>query len=131
VVDNVRQRTAKTGKPHEPMVTVLAVERVPRERLSQYGVIAARDHLFFPHHLKGGKLKKHRVARVLLFGSREPNIWFDISGTLEKKIKALQSHESQVGRHENFPERIRAMTKNAGAAWDLPAAEAFRYLELG
>ena len=95
------------------------------------GVIAARDHLFFPHHLRAGKLKKHRVGRVLLFGSREPNIWFDISGTLDKKIKALQSHESQVGRHENFAERIRAMTKNAGAAWDLPAAEAFRYLELG
>ena len=94
------------------------------------GVIAARDHLFFPHHLRDGKLKKHRVSRVLLFGSREPNIWFDISGTLDKKIKALQSHQSQVGRHENFPERVRAMTKNAGAAWDIPAAEAFRYLEL-
>jgi len=94
------------------------------------GVIAARDHLFFPHHLRAGKLKKHRVGRVLLFGSREPNIWFDISGTLDKKIKALQAHRSQVGRHENFPERVRAMTKNAGAPWDIPSAEAFRYLEL-
>ena len=94
------------------------------------GVIAARDHLFFPEQLRG-KLKKHRVSRVLLFGTREPNIWFDISGTLEKKIKALQSHVSQVSRHKDFPDRIRAMTKNAGAAWDIPAAEGFRYLELG
>jgi LmbE family N-acetylglucosaminyl deacetylase len=93
------------------------------------GVIAARDHLFFPEQLKG-KLKKHRVSRVLLFGTREPNIWFDISGTIDKKIKALQSHESQVGGRENFPDRIRAMTKNAGAAWEIPAAEQFRYLEL-
>jgi len=95
------------------------------------GVIAARDHLFFPEQLRGGKLKKHRVTRVLFFGSREPNIWFDISGTLDKKIKALQAHRSQVARHENFPERVRAMTKNAGAPWDIPSAEAFRYIELG
>src|SRR5213593_2035760 len=94
------------------------------------GVIAARDHLFFPEQLRGGKLKKHRVSRVLLFGSREPNIWFDISGTLDKKIKALQQHVSQVGGRENFPDRMRAMSKNLGTAWGIPAAEAFRYLEL-
>ena len=93
------------------------------------GVIAARDHLFFPEQLKG-KLKKHRVSRVLLSGTREPNIWFDISSTLDKKIKALQSHVSQVGGRENFPDRIRAMTKASGAAWEIPAAEGFRYLEL-
>jgi LmbE family N-acetylglucosaminyl deacetylase len=94
------------------------------------GVIAARDHLFFPHHLRDGKLKKHRVSRVLLFGSREPNIWFDISGTLDKKIRALQSHESQVGGRADFPDRMRAMAGNTGRAWGLPAAEQFRYLEL-
>ena len=93
------------------------------------GVIAARDHLFFPEQLKRG-LKHHRVSRVLLFGTREPNIWFDISGTLEKKIAALQQHVSQVGGREGFPERMRAFAKNGGAAWNLPAAEGFRYLEL-
>jgi len=94
------------------------------------GVIAARDHLFFPEQLRGGRLKKHRVSRVLLFGSREPNIWFDISSTLDKKIKALQRHESQLGGRPDFPDRMRAMTKNIGAPWDIPHAEAFRYLEL-
>ena len=93
------------------------------------GVIAARDHLFFPEQLKKG-LKHHRVARVLLFGSVEPNIWFDISSTLEKKIKALQQHESQVGGRPEFPDRMRSFMRAAGAAWELPAAERFRYLEL-
>jgi len=93
------------------------------------GVIAARDHLFFPEQLRG-RLKKHRVSRVLLFGTREPNIWFDISGTLDKKIRALQSHGSQLGGRSEFPTRMRAWAKNIGAAWQLPAAEAFRYLEL-
>ena len=93
------------------------------------GVIAARDHLFFPEQLKDG-LKHHRVTRVLLFGTREPNIWFDITGTLDKKIAALRSHESQVGGRDEFPKRMRAWSKTIGAAWNVPHAEAFRYLEL-
>ena len=95
------------------------------------GIIAARDHLFFPEQLKGGKLRKHRVGHVLLFGSRDPNVWFDISGTLNKKIKALQSHRSQLGGRTEFPKRMRAWAKSIGAAWNVPAAEAFRYIELG
>lgn len=94
------------------------------------GVIAARDHLFFPEQLKGGKLKHHRVSRVLLFGTRDPNIWFDITSTLDKKIAALQSHVSQLGDRTDFPERMRAWAKTTGAAWEVPHAEAFRYLEL-
>ena len=93
------------------------------------GVIAARDHLFFPEQLKKG-LKHHRVTRVLLFGTREPNIWFDISPTFDKKIAALQSHVSQVGGRGDFPERMRAMSGMTGRAWNIPAAEAFRYIEL-
>jgi len=95
------------------------------------GVIAARDHLFFAEQLRGGKLKHHRVSRVLLWGSREPNVWFDISGTFDKKIAALQSHVSQLGGREKFPERMRTMATLTGAAWNVGPAEAFRYLELG
>lgn len=94
------------------------------------GVIAARDHLFFPEQLRGGKLKHHRVSRVLLFGTREPNIWFDITSTLDKKIAALQSHVSQLGDRTDFPARMRAWAKATGEAWNIPHAEAFRYLEL-
>jgi LmbE family N-acetylglucosaminyl deacetylase len=93
------------------------------------GIIAARDHLFFPEQLRNG-LKKHRVARVLLFGTRDPNIWFDISSTVDKKIAALRAHKSQVGGRRGFAERMRWWAKNTGSTWDLPAAEAFRYIEL-
>ena len=95
------------------------------------GIIAARDHLFFPEQLKGGKLRKHRVGHVLLFGSRDPNAWFDISGTIDKKIDALSAHVSQVGGRRGFAGRMRWWAKNTGSAWDLGAAEAFRYIELG
>jgi LmbE family N-acetylglucosaminyl deacetylase len=95
------------------------------------GVIAARDHLFFPEQLRGGKLRKHRVPSVFLFGTREPNVWFDISGTIDKKIRALQSHISQLGGREGFPERMRARATETGSAWNVGPAEAFRYIELG
>jgi LmbE family N-acetylglucosaminyl deacetylase len=58
-------------------------------------------------------------------------VWFDISGTLDKKIKALQSHRSQLGGRTEFPKRMRAWAKSIGATWNMPAAEAFRYIELG
>ena len=73
----------------------------------------------------------HRVARVLLFGTRDPNIWFDISATLDQKLAALRSHRSQVGGRAGFSGRMRGWAKTIGATWDLPAAEAFRYIELG
>ena len=94
------------------------------------GIIAARDHLFFPEQLRGGKLKKHRVSRVLLFGTRDPNVWFDISATMDKKIDALTAHVSQLGGRRGFAGRMRWWAKNTGSAWDLPAAEAFHYIDL-
>src|SRR5438445_4415437 len=93
------------------------------------GVIAARDHLFFPEQLRDG-LKKHRVSRVLLFGTRDPNIWFDISSSIDRKIEALRAHASQVGGRRGFAERMRGWAKSTGAAWRIPAAEAFHYVEL-
>jgi len=93
------------------------------------GVIAARDHLFFPEQLRRG-LDRHRVPRVLLFGTAEPNIWFDVSATLERKIEALKAHTSQI-RNPGIPERMRAFAATTGRAWGLGAAEGFRYLELG
>jgi len=93
------------------------------------GVIAARDHLFFPEQLRNG-ITHHRVPRVLLFGTTEPNIWFDVSATIDKKIAALKAHTSQI-RNPGLLDRMRAFAATAGRAWGIEAAEGFRYLELG
>lgn len=93
------------------------------------GVIAARDHLFFPEQLRNG-LTHHRVPRVLLFGTSDPNVWFDVSGSIDKKIAALKEHVSQIRNPGTF-DRMRAFAATTGRAWGLDAAEGFRYLELG
>lgn len=94
------------------------------------GIIAARDHLFFPEQLRRG-LTHHRVSRVLLFGTSEPNVWFDIGSTMEKKLEALGAHKSQVRRPKELAERMRGWAQMIGGTWGLELAEAFRYLELG
>ena len=94
------------------------------------GVIAARDHLFFPEQLTNG-LTHHRVSRVLLFGTGDPNVWFDITTTMKTKIHALHAHESQIGDFKRLAERMHAFAGATGKTWGLEKAEAFRYLELG
>jgi len=93
------------------------------------GVIAARDHLFFPEQLTGG-LTHHRVSRVLLFGTGDPNIWFDITTTIKTKVHALEGHVSQIGDFKQLAERMNTFAAATGKAWGLEKAEAFRYLEL-
>jgi LmbE family N-acetylglucosaminyl deacetylase len=93
------------------------------------GVIAARDHLFFPEQLVNG-LVHHRVSRILMFGTADPNLWFDISSTMKAKIHALEAHESQVKDFKQLAERMHAFAAATGKAWGLEKAEAFRYLEL-
>jgi LmbE family N-acetylglucosaminyl deacetylase len=93
-------------------------------------VLAARDHLFFPEQLAGG-LKHHRVKCVLLFGTGEPNLWFDIAPTLETKLQALRRHRSQLRQPRSVESRIRQWAGAQGRPWGLGPAEGFRYIELG
>ena len=93
------------------------------------GLIAARDHLFFPDQLRDG-LQHHRVRRVLLGGTAEPNIWFDISATIDRKVRAIGAHKSQVADIRALGERMRGFAATTGRAWGIEFAEGFRYMEL-
>ena len=46
-------------------------------------------------------------------------------------LNHLLSHSLQLGGRTDFPKRMRAWAKSIGATWNVPAAEAFRYIELG
>jgi len=102
------------------------------------GVVAARDHHFFPAQAASG-LAPHRPGALLLWSADEPNHWEDVSSSLERKIEALLLHESQsvttmggaaaeAGARQAFADRIRSRAADAGAPAGLSAAEAFRRL---
>ena len=58
------------------------------------GVVAARDHLFFPEQLTCG-ITHHRPDTILLWTADEPDHWEDADGYLDAKVNALLAHSSQ------------------------------------
>jgi LmbE family N-acetylglucosaminyl deacetylase len=60
--------------------------------LAVEGVVAARDPHFFPEH----GLAHHRPHTLLLFEADEVDHVEDVSGFVDAKLAALESHESQL-----------------------------------
>lgn len=99
------------------------------------GVVAARDHLFFPEL----GLPKHRPDAILLWSADEPDYWEDISTTFEQKLAALFCHSSQTetsmssaetsedGRTE-FVTRMSEWAATQGEQVGLYRAESFKLL---
>ena len=74
----------------------------------------------------------HQVATVLLSGTLEPDVWVDITATVEAKGTAVGCHRSQ------FPDggewaatAMRLAAEDAGRHAGVPCAEGFRRLRLG
>ncbi len=57
----------------------------------------ARDRLSYPEHLKEGFMP-HTVRELYLWGSDEPDVFFDVTDKFDLKIQALKCHVSQVGK---------------------------------
>lgn len=87
---------------------------------------AASSPLYFP---EAGKA--HQVATILLSGSLEPDVWVDVSTTIDKKVDAVACHASQlVDANDWFASALRDGAEEAGREAGLRYAEAFRRLEL-
>ncbi|MGA7672697.1 MAG: PIG-L deacetylase family protein [Nitrolancea sp.] len=98
---------------------------------------SARDRLTFPQLLAEG-LEPHKVAHVYLAGSREPDVWIDITSSFDTKISGLAQHKSQMGDWE-FEPRLRRWAQDTAAearsrrypgAEDMELAESYKYFKL-
>ncbi len=74
----------------------------------------------------------HQVSTVLLSGTLEPDVWVDITKTVDVKGEAVGCHRSQ------FPDggewaatAVRLNAEDAGAEAGVPFAEGFRRLRIG
>lgn len=99
------------------------------------GVVAARDHLFFPDQ----GLEKHRPDAILLWQPEETDHYEDITATFDTKIDALLCHSSQTSTtmgdaHRSsearrvFVERMRDIASDHGGRAGLTLAEGFKLL---
>jgi LmbE family N-acetylglucosaminyl deacetylase len=100
------------------------------------GMVAARDHLFFPRQ----GLPPHRPVAMLLWSADEPDHVEDIGDAFEAKLAALLCHASQgtttmdgAGTGEDrlaaFRSRLERRAAEAGGAAGVGLAEAFKRLE--
>jgi LmbE family N-acetylglucosaminyl deacetylase len=74
----------------------------------------------------------HSVAVVYLSGTLEPDVWVDISGTIDVKAAAVACHSSQVGENDEWLRgAVRQRAEDAGREAMVPFAEAYRRVQLG
>ncbi len=71
----------------------------------------------------------HRVRRVYIHGNDKPNVWIDITQTIEQKIAALKQHASQMGEWDPT-EMIKQWGAETGKEKGLAHAENYRVITL-
>jgi len=88
---------------------------------------AARMAHMYPDSING-KMQPHQVPHLLLFDTREPNHYEDVSATAKLKIEALHCHASQFRwrMDEWFDGHMREMGKDVG----IDHVEAFRRFKI-
>ncbi|MFY9458004.1 MAG: PIG-L deacetylase family protein [Candidatus Spechtbacterales bacterium] len=82
---------------------------------------------FFPELAKAG-LPPHQIKAIWFYGSEKPNVFIDISKTIDKKIQALVKHESQFKDFKQAAKFIRERAKRSGKKKKMRYAETFRAL---
>ena len=90
---------------------------------------AARDHLTFPDLLDEG-FEPHKVREVLITEHRDPDMWVDVSDSIEIAIAALGKHVSQVGDGVEDDRWMRNWRREAGEHHGMKYAETFRHYHL-
>ncbi len=88
---------------------------------------AARNPMAFPWLARAG-VAAHRVNRLYLFWSNQPDAWIDVSATLDRKLEALRAHASQISDMAALETRVRERAAETGAALGVAAADAFRVI---
>ncbi|MHB1711992.1 MAG: PIG-L deacetylase family protein [Acidimicrobiales bacterium] len=73
----------------------------------------------------------HQVSTVLLSGTLDPDVWVDISATVDVKAKAVGCHRSQFPDGAEWAKAaVRSAAEDAGRSAGVAFAEGFRRLRL-
>jgi LmbE family N-acetylglucosaminyl deacetylase len=74
-------------------------------------------------------IRAHQVRKLYIQTWQRPNIWIDITKTIDLKIAALKKHTSQVGEKDPS-EEIRVCASKSAKYTGIKYAETFRVIEL-
>lgn len=90
----------------------------------------ARDHLHFEELWRDEGLEPHKTGTVLFWGAEQSDTIFDISGTVDAKMRAVRAHQSQVNgwNDQEIEDFVKDHARNAVGDSGLEFAESFRKL---
>jgi LmbE family N-acetylglucosaminyl deacetylase len=91
-------------------------------------VMAAGNIRYFPEQTMSG-LQPHQVEEIYLFGTDQPDIWIDISNTIERKIEAIRQHSTQLTDPDQIVRHVREWNRHVGQAKGFDYAEAFKLIQ--
>jgi LmbE family N-acetylglucosaminyl deacetylase len=92
----------------------------------------ARNEFTFTELLVDEGYEPWAVPEVWVMGGPDPNVYVDTTDVIERKVKALLCHVSQLPDPDSLEDRIRGWGRMIGAAGGLPegrTAEAFRVVD--
>lgn len=89
---------------------------------------AAGNPMYFPELIRNG-LQPHAPKEIWLSVTNEPNMWVDVTDTIDVKIAALKQHKSQIKDPVELEKRIRDRLRRTDVDREL-YAESFRVLKL-
>ena len=90
---------------------------------------AAGNRMYFPELLKEG-FEPHSPKEVWMSLTHEPNMWVNISETIDLKIAAIRAHTSQVKDPAGVEKRMRDRLRRTDVDGEF-FAEGFRVIRLG
>ena len=90
---------------------------------------SARDRLTFPE-LLGEGLEPLKVQEVYLTVTNDPDVWIDISGTIDVKVAALREHRSQLDDPDAAERMVREWAAANAAGHEMRYAERFKRMIL-
>ncbi len=74
----------------------------------------------------------HQVTTAYLSGTLDPDVWVDVSTSVEAKVAAVECHRSQLPADDGWAgEVVRRRAEEEGRRAGVPYAEGFRRLRLG
>lgn len=93
----------------------------------------ARDHLHYPEQITQEGLEPHKVRELWYWGADEPDVIVDISDTIDRQIRALERHESQVPGLNVEPgqtveQRVKKRAAELARGYPFQYGESFRRL---
>ncbi|MEX2658201.1 MAG: PIG-L deacetylase family protein [Acidimicrobiales bacterium] len=134
IVGLVRRHRPETVVCPDPTATFFGdayVNHVDHRAIGWATLDAAAPAAGSPHYFPD-EGPAHQVTRLLLSGTLEPDIWVDVSASVEAKVAALFCHRSQLAADadEWLPDFVHQRTREEGRKAGVAHAEGFRRLVL-